>query len=202
MQIDFASEIRQRVEMRDLAKMYGIDVDRSGFASCPFHTGDRSPSLKLYPDGRGWHCFACGSSGSAIDFVMRIDGIGFKPAMSKINDMFNLGLPISSPITAQQRIYYEEKQTEELRRRRTDKMRLESAERRYNAALDLYCACDLIMCQSIPMSDEWSMAARNMASAEYRLDIAQMEVNLLIEQQRNHNTGMDGKRVQDNDRPV
>lgn len=31
--------------------------------ACPFHTGDRSPSLTIYGPGRGWHCFGCGRGG-------------------------------------------------------------------------------------------------------------------------------------------
>jgi hypothetical protein len=30
---------------------------------CPFHDGDREPSLRIYPPGRGWNCFGCGRGG-------------------------------------------------------------------------------------------------------------------------------------------
>jgi hypothetical protein len=30
---------------------------------CPFHTGDRTPSLTIYGPGKGWHCFGCGRGG-------------------------------------------------------------------------------------------------------------------------------------------
>jgi hypothetical protein len=30
---------------------------------CPFHPGDRDPSLVIYLPGRGWHCFGCGRGG-------------------------------------------------------------------------------------------------------------------------------------------
>ena len=39
-------EIKQTYSMRDILDRYGIHVNRSSFASCPFHTGDRTPSLK------------------------------------------------------------------------------------------------------------------------------------------------------------
>ena len=41
-------EIKQTYSMRDILDRYGIHVNRSSFASCPFHTGDRTPSLKVY----------------------------------------------------------------------------------------------------------------------------------------------------------
>jgi DNA primase len=35
---------------------------------CPFHAGDRDPSLVIYPPGKGWHCFGCGKGGDAVTF--------------------------------------------------------------------------------------------------------------------------------------
>ena len=50
-------EIKQTYSMRDILDRYGIHVNRSSFASCPFHTGDRTPSLKVYKSD--FYCFAC-----------------------------------------------------------------------------------------------------------------------------------------------
>lgn len=44
--------------------------DGGGYARCPFHDDD-TPSFKIYPPGRGAHCFGCGFNGTTIDFVMR-----------------------------------------------------------------------------------------------------------------------------------
>jgi hypothetical protein len=30
---------------------------------CPWHGGDDTPSLTIYPPGRGWYCFGCGRGG-------------------------------------------------------------------------------------------------------------------------------------------
>ena len=43
--------IRSSVTMRDLATMYGYEVNRSGFIRCPFHGEDKHPSLKVYDGG-------------------------------------------------------------------------------------------------------------------------------------------------------
>lgn len=40
------------------------------YVRCPWHE-DRTPSLVIYPPGRGWWCFVCGIGGSNLDFVMR-----------------------------------------------------------------------------------------------------------------------------------
>ena len=39
---------------------------------CPFHAGDRDPSLVIYPPGRGWHCFGCNKGGDAVAFVAEL----------------------------------------------------------------------------------------------------------------------------------
>jgi len=46
-------------------------------AICPFHN-EHSPSFVLYIDQNKFHCFgACGASGDAIDFVMKLEHITF-----------------------------------------------------------------------------------------------------------------------------
>ena len=45
--------------------MYGIEVNRSGMACCPFHD-DKNPSMKLNEEY--FYCFGCGATGDVIDF--------------------------------------------------------------------------------------------------------------------------------------
>jgi Toprim domain-containing protein/CHC2-type zinc finger protein len=44
----------------------------NGKIICPFHD-DHNPSLVIYPDN--YHCYVCGAHGSAIDWLMLIEGI-------------------------------------------------------------------------------------------------------------------------------
>lgn len=71
-------EIKSRYSMRDIVEQYGFHPNRSGFISCPFHSGDRTPSLKIY--AKDFHCHACGANGDIFDFVMRMDNLSFKDA--------------------------------------------------------------------------------------------------------------------------
>lgn len=87
-----AEQIKAIVTMEQVCRQYGFDVDRGGFICCPFHAGDRTASLKVYPGDRGWHCFGCQKGGSVISFVMELFGINFKQALVRINQDFNLGL--------------------------------------------------------------------------------------------------------------
>jgi hypothetical protein len=40
------SEIKQQLSMKDVARYYGLNISRSGFARCPFHN-ERTPSMKI-----------------------------------------------------------------------------------------------------------------------------------------------------------
>lgn len=86
-----AEKIKSTITMKDIARQYGFDINRAGFMQCPFHSGDHTASLKVYPGDRGWHCFGCGKGGSVIDFAMNLFGIGFRQAVLRLNSDFNLG---------------------------------------------------------------------------------------------------------------
>ncbi len=82
-------DIKDRVGLRDLVRYYGLDLNRSGFACCPFHD-ERTPSFKVYEDH--YHCFGCGEHGNHIDFVQKLYGISNIEAAKKISQDFGLGL--------------------------------------------------------------------------------------------------------------
>ena len=52
--------LKQRLTCREVAPRYGLKVNASGMALCPFYD-EHSPSLKL---SRGFHCFGCGAQGA------------------------------------------------------------------------------------------------------------------------------------------
>lgn len=74
------------------AVLYGVQANRQHYAACPFH-GERTPSLRFFKDG-GFKCFGCGASGSAIDFVIRMDGCRVTDAVAKISEAFGLGIDL------------------------------------------------------------------------------------------------------------
>ena len=86
-----AQSIRDTVDMTTILSLYGYQADRNGFMRCPFH-GERTGSLKVYTDGRGWHCYGCGRGGSVVDFVMDHENCDFRTAMIAIDKALHLGL--------------------------------------------------------------------------------------------------------------
>ena len=71
-------EVKKSHNLRDVMAGYGVNVNRKGFAVCPFHN-DKNGSLKVYPN-QSYHCFGCGADGDCIDFVQHMENCDFKTA--------------------------------------------------------------------------------------------------------------------------
>jgi DNA primase len=66
---------------------YGIELRPSGRAlvgRCPFHIDGGRPNLHVYPDGRSWFCYRCRIGGDVITFIRRMEGLGFREAVSRL----------------------------------------------------------------------------------------------------------------------
>lgn len=84
--------ITQAVTLSQACELYGIPINRQGFSRCPYHSGDNTPSFKIYPDDRGFYCFGCGAGGDVITFVRKLFNLNFLGAVKKLNADFSLGL--------------------------------------------------------------------------------------------------------------
>lgn len=83
-----SERILRELTASEVAERYGYEPNRAGFIECPFHSGDHTASLKLYPGNRGWYCFGCHAGGSVIDFVMRLYSESWKDAVLRLNGDF------------------------------------------------------------------------------------------------------------------
>ena len=86
--------VKQSVTVREAAQMYGIEVNRSGMACCPFHD-DKNPSMKLNEDY--FFCFGCGATGDVIDFTARLYNLSPKEAAEKLAQDFGLAYDSQAP---------------------------------------------------------------------------------------------------------
>lgn len=129
---DIAGEIRRLLTMQQVAEHYGFEPNRAGFIKCPFHQGDHTASLKLYPDDGGFHCFGCGAGGSVIDFVMRLFDLSFPQAVVRLSSDFNLGLT-ARRLTKQEasKILEDRRKKEEEKERAAQEYRKMAEEHRY-----------------------------------------------------------------------
>ena len=79
--------VKENVNLREAAELYGIDVNRYGMALCPFHN-DRHPSLYVADDH--YYCFACGEHGDVIGFVGKLFQLSPYNAARKLMADFHL----------------------------------------------------------------------------------------------------------------
>lgn len=92
---------------------------RSFVGLCPFHK-EKSPSFHVSPERGFFHCFGCKESGSAVDFVMKTEGLTFPEAIRRLAERANV----------------------EVEETRSDEERSE-AERQKRARDELYAACNV-----------------------------------------------------------
>lgn len=63
---------------------------------CPFHK-EKTPSFTLNEEKGFYHCFGCGAHGSAIDFVMNMDGLSFPEAVERLAADAGMEIPLDTP---------------------------------------------------------------------------------------------------------
>ena len=80
------TQVKSQVTTRQAAERYGVHVNHSGMAYCPFHD-DRHPSMKI--DER-FYCFGCHTTGDVIDFTARLFDLSLYDAAKKLANDFNI----------------------------------------------------------------------------------------------------------------
>ena len=103
-------DIKSALDMPTVARGYGLKINRSGMAICPFHQ-EKTPSAKIYRDG--FHCFGCGVHADVIGFTQRLFGLA-RPidAAKKLNEDFFLHLDIGGKAQPMQVSEYRMRQRE------------------------------------------------------------------------------------------
>ena len=86
MPINLFKTVKAAVTTIEAAKLYGIEINRTGMARCPFHE-DHTPSLKL--DER-YYCFGCQETVDVIDFTAKLFGISKSDAARKLAGDFGI----------------------------------------------------------------------------------------------------------------
>ena len=171
--------IKSQINMIDICRIYGFNIQRGNFICCPFHN-EKTPSLKLYDGNRGFYCFGCGEHGSVIDFVMRYFGLDFQSAISKLNDDFRLGLPIGKKIDRRTQLEMNKSAFERKRKIEAEKKRREQIENAYWTAFDEWKRLDdnkrnyAPKTPTEPLHPLFVEALKNIAGAEYNLSCAEI----------------------------
>ena len=156
-----ATDIKRMVPMDTVLAWYGLEPNRSGFIPCPFHE-DKTPSLKVFPSGRGWHCFGCGLGSSVIDFVMAMEGNSFKEACKLIEKRAGLKGYRSAYRPTIVREYAKKYKQDSQENKNTEVENWLGEVRR----------CEAIMADATEWTPELVEACQNIDYAKYRLEAA------------------------------
>ncbi len=95
----FLDELRARLSLSDIVGRKVSLKRRSGseYAGlCPFHN-EKTPSFTVNDKKGFFYCFGCHEKGSAIDFVMKTEGLSFPESVEKLAREVNLPVPVATP---------------------------------------------------------------------------------------------------------
>jgi len=86
---DEIQRLKSEISVERLVTSFGVELKRHGanlVGRCPFHE-DHTPSLIVTPETNLWHCLgACQQGGTAIDWVMKAEGVSFRHAVELLRN--------------------------------------------------------------------------------------------------------------------
>lgn len=172
--VNYAELIKDRLTTQEAAERYGLIPNRSGFVRCPFHSGDHTASLRIYPGRGGFSCFGCGASGSVIDLAMRLFDLPFLDACKKLNDDFCLGLPIGRKPTVREWSRAKARHDEILQNVERERADREKRDEQLDRLESLYAYYDFCIRNYAPKDPDnidgrFADALRNISSVKYNI---------------------------------
>lgn len=87
--------VKDRADITEAARTYGLNPDRKGWCLCPFHK-EKTASFHLY--SQKYRCFGCGASGDVVDLVVKLLGVGPLEAVKRLNADMGLGVDLDGPV--------------------------------------------------------------------------------------------------------
>jgi DNA primase len=103
---EFINELLQRIDIVDFIDSH-VPLKKTGsnyVARCPFHA-EKTPSFSVNRNKQFFHCFGCGVSGNAINFVMAYNHLDFVEAVEDLAAFAGLAVPkikADYPVAAQE----------------------------------------------------------------------------------------------------
>ena len=88
------ADVNTRLDAVSVIGEYVRLEQKSGrwWGRCPFHGGgqEKTPSFKVDPDLKMYHCFGCSKGGSVISFVMEMDKLTYPQAIKSLADKMGI----------------------------------------------------------------------------------------------------------------
>lgn len=83
-----ADQVKRAHPVEEIVSRYGIElrpVGRALVGRCPLHADGGRPNLHVYPGNASWYCYRCAVGGDVISFVMRLERLGFRDAVARLD---------------------------------------------------------------------------------------------------------------------
>ena len=163
--------------MPQVLEYYGIERNRSNRIRCVLHNGQ---NFNCGIKDHYIHCFVCGQSADVIKFVQVYFGLDFQSAISKLNDDFNLGLPIGKKIDRRTQLEINKAAFERKRKAEQQQKERQKIEDDYWSAFDEWKRLDDNRRNYAPKSPTEPLhplfveALKNIDGAEYNLSCAEI----------------------------
>lgn len=104
-------EVKNSVNIKDVASYYGLKFNRNNKCLCPFHT-EYTPSFSISESKQLFNCFGCGEKGDVISLVSKLEKVDLIQASKIIIDRFHLGIDTEPNKTLMKEIQEQKHQRE------------------------------------------------------------------------------------------
>lgn len=109
---NFFKNVLERVNIVDVARIYGLNLNNHNKCLCPFHK-ENTPSFSVSEQKQIFKCFGCDEGGNAISLVSKLLNINYLNAAKLINKDLGLGLVDNLPpeeAKIQYKLYMQERE--------------------------------------------------------------------------------------------
>ncbi len=91
---EWKSELLSKTNIAEIVGEHVSLQNKGGrlWACCPFHN-EKTPSFTVNTDRQFYHCFGCGKSGNAINFVMEVEKMTFLEACQYLAEKAKMPMP-------------------------------------------------------------------------------------------------------------
>lgn len=82
--VNYIEELKDGLDIIQVAELRGITVNKHGQAECFNGHDQKTASLKFYTESQSYHCFGCKAHGDVISLVQHVDGCSFVQALNQL----------------------------------------------------------------------------------------------------------------------
>ena len=182
MNSDVADIVKSNVSCYDFAVHIGLNVNRSGYCCCPFHS-EKTPSMKLYKATNSFYCFGCHVGGDVITMAKLYYDISFNKAVKLLCEQFELSPLLDAHLSGENALVRAVEEAKRKSLKEKEKRLRDAIEAEYWALFDRWLENDRIIADLAPKNrdddfdERFCKALREREELEDMLEIAEIRRN-------------------------